>query len=194
MTKRELIDQILHDNPTAEPGFLAQFSDEQLREYLTQLKSLRRSRLRGDASRFDRYFHSCPSVATPSAGWRTDDMPPAAPSSGAGRESLDLSTRSAARTAAPPPTAGPAKPAGSAARIAPPIQELDLDAPLPADAEALERMQLSSGERTALAAPTDQACPTDEPPAEQAKHSEPDTPTGQPPFPDTATEEQTWLF
>lgn len=194
MTKRELIDQILHDNPTAEPGFLAQFSDEQLREYLRQLKSLRQPRLRGDASRFDRYFHNCPSVATPSAGWRTDDTPAAAPRSGAGRESLDLSTRSAARIAAAPPPAAPAKPAGPAASVAPPIQELDFDAPLPPDAESLETMQLLPGERTALAAPTDQASDTEEPPAEQAKHSEPDPPTGQPPFPDTATEEQTWLF
>ena len=38
MTKRELIDQITHLNPTATPDFLAAFDDEQLFEYLLHLK------------------------------------------------------------------------------------------------------------------------------------------------------------
>ena len=38
MTKRELIDEITHLNPTAPPGFLAEFGDADLGEYLRHLK------------------------------------------------------------------------------------------------------------------------------------------------------------
>jgi len=38
MTKRELIDQITHLNPTAAPSFLAAFDDADLAEYLRHLK------------------------------------------------------------------------------------------------------------------------------------------------------------
>jgi hypothetical protein len=40
MTKRELIDEITHLNPTARPDFLAEFGDEDLAEYLEHLKWL----------------------------------------------------------------------------------------------------------------------------------------------------------
>ena len=38
MTKRELIDEIIHRNPTAGPGFLAKFEDSELAEYLQHLQ------------------------------------------------------------------------------------------------------------------------------------------------------------
>lgn len=38
MTKRELIDEITHLNPTATPGFLAGFEVPDLAEYLEHLK------------------------------------------------------------------------------------------------------------------------------------------------------------
>ena len=38
MTKGELIDEIIHLNPTASPDFLAAFDDEDLFEYLHHLK------------------------------------------------------------------------------------------------------------------------------------------------------------
>ncbi len=42
MTKRELIDQIMSLNKSAEPDFLAEFDERELREYLRQLKQLQR--------------------------------------------------------------------------------------------------------------------------------------------------------
>ena len=38
MTKRELIDEITHLNPTATPAFLAPFEDGDLAEYLEHLR------------------------------------------------------------------------------------------------------------------------------------------------------------
>jgi len=38
MTKRDLIDRIIHLNPTAEPAFLARFDDADLAEYLEHLR------------------------------------------------------------------------------------------------------------------------------------------------------------
>lgn len=38
MTKRELIDEIIHRNPTAGPAFLAGFDDSDLAEYLKHLQ------------------------------------------------------------------------------------------------------------------------------------------------------------
>ena len=40
MTKRETIDRIVAHNPSAKPEFLAQFTSNQLRDYLRQLESL----------------------------------------------------------------------------------------------------------------------------------------------------------
>lgn len=192
MTKRELIDQILNENQTAEPAFLAQFSDEQLREYLTHLEWLKQPRLRGDASRFDRYFRNCPSAAAPSGRWRTArDVP-----QGAWDETLDLSSPPAPQPlAAPqaPPAPAPAEPAMGAAML-PAIQELDVEAPLPADAETLEAMQLSPQERTDLAPPAEDNTDANEPPSPQDEQPSPDPQASQSPFADTATDEQTWLF
>lgn len=56
MTKRELIDEILVRNRTARPSFLARFPDEELQQYLQHLEVLRKPRLTGDASRYEKYF------------------------------------------------------------------------------------------------------------------------------------------
>ena len=45
MNKRQLIDEIVSFNPTAEPGFLARFEDGDLRLYLQHLREARRPRL-----------------------------------------------------------------------------------------------------------------------------------------------------
>lgn len=67
MTKRELIDEIVTINRTAEPAFLAHFEDSELNEYLNHLRVLRQPRLTGNSRRYDRFFENCPkiSVQTP---------------------------------------------------------------------------------------------------------------------------------
>ena len=42
MTKRELIDRIRRLNPTARPDFLADFSEDDLQDYLHQLLEIER--------------------------------------------------------------------------------------------------------------------------------------------------------
>jgi hypothetical protein len=54
MTKRQLIDEILSLNRTAQPGFLAQFSEIQLREYLGALRR---------AARREQYVYQSAAVA-----------------------------------------------------------------------------------------------------------------------------------
>ncbi len=44
MTKREVIEQIMRLNRSARAEFLAKFSEEELRDYLRQLKELSRER------------------------------------------------------------------------------------------------------------------------------------------------------
>ena len=56
MTKRELIDEILVRNRTAQPDFLAHFEDADLQQYLRHLDVLRTPRLTGDSSRYEKYF------------------------------------------------------------------------------------------------------------------------------------------
>ncbi len=72
MTKREMIDEILSINLSAEPQFLARFADGQLFEYLTHLRVLSTPRLIGNAERYEKYFHSLPAVAGPRPRWRCD--------------------------------------------------------------------------------------------------------------------------
>jgi len=64
MTKRQLIDEILVVNPSAEPAFLADFDDGELEEYLQRLLLLGAPRITGDAHKYDRYFDKCPAVST----------------------------------------------------------------------------------------------------------------------------------
>lgn len=64
MTKRELIDEIVVANPTAQPEFLAGFDDTELNEYLLHLRVLKTPRLTGNASRFDKYFRNVPAVGS----------------------------------------------------------------------------------------------------------------------------------
>jgi hypothetical protein len=56
MTKRQLIDEIVTANRTAEPSFLAQFDDADLREYLRHLRWARQPRLTGNVHRYEKYF------------------------------------------------------------------------------------------------------------------------------------------
>jgi len=72
MTKRELIDEILTINHTAEPAFLARFEDAELGKYLSHLHVLDSPRLSGDASRYDRYFRNCPKIPATRPQWRTE--------------------------------------------------------------------------------------------------------------------------
>ena len=60
MTKRQVIDEIVSRNRTAIPGFLAQFGDEDLQQYLDRLRDVQTPPPVLDASRFDRYFEGCP--------------------------------------------------------------------------------------------------------------------------------------
>lgn len=57
MTKRQLIDEILERNSTADAGFLARFDDSELDDYLTNLRRLQTPRLTGDAGRYEKYFN-----------------------------------------------------------------------------------------------------------------------------------------
>ncbi len=63
MTKRQMIDEILAINTTAEPAFLARFGDTDLDEYLEHLRLIQMPRLSGDSSRYARYFENCPKIA-----------------------------------------------------------------------------------------------------------------------------------
>ena len=192
MTKRELIDQILNENQTAEPAFLAQFSDEQLHEYLTHLKWLKEPRLKGNPSRFDRYFRSRPVVASPPGRWRSvSDVPVASRV-----ESLDLSSRPSPPAAAPPRQMAPAPPVPEITHstLLPPVREVDFQTALPADTEALEAMQLSPQERTELTTPVDDGIDSDDPPTEQGGQFEPNPPAAPAPLAEAAPDDQTWLF
>ncbi|MGA2265596.1 MAG: hypothetical protein ABSH10_04095 [Phycisphaerae bacterium] len=146
MTKRELIDQILTENHTAEPAFLAQFSDEQLRDYLLHLKQAKQPRPPGTPSRYDRYFHNCPAVTTAAAPsrWKTEGgslqpVPKAAPELSAASDSPPVATQG----------------------ILP--SYVDGDAVLPQETDALEAMQLTPQERSGLHAPIDDPADPDEP-------------------------------
>ena len=56
MTKRQVIDEILAMNPSAQPEFLARFADDDLGQYLAHLQEAHRPRLTGDAGRYEKYF------------------------------------------------------------------------------------------------------------------------------------------
>jgi hypothetical protein len=71
MTKRQLIDEIVAMNQTAEPSFLARFDDAELSEYLTHLNRSRMPRLTGDARKYEKYFLNCPTIGSESPAKRT---------------------------------------------------------------------------------------------------------------------------
>lgn len=73
MTKRQLIDEILERNTTADPGFLARFDDTELGDYLGHLRHVERPRLTGDARRYEKYFRVEVSQAP------TEPAPPLSP-------------------------------------------------------------------------------------------------------------------
>lgn len=57
MTKRQMIDEIMELNRTAQPEFLAAFDDEELNEYLSHLHWLKSPvQMTGDTSQYDKYF------------------------------------------------------------------------------------------------------------------------------------------
>lgn len=58
MTKRQLIDEIISINRTAQPSFLARFNEIDLDEYLRHLIGAKTSRLSGDYSRYRKYFQT----------------------------------------------------------------------------------------------------------------------------------------
>jgi hypothetical protein len=60
MTKREMIDEIMKINHSAEPGFLADFNEPDLEAYLDHLHILQTPRMRFGVNphRYDRYFVS----------------------------------------------------------------------------------------------------------------------------------------
>jgi hypothetical protein len=72
MTKREMIDEILAINLSAEPQFLARFADEQIFEYLTHLRVLSTPRLTGNADRYEKYFRNFPKSAGTRPQWRAE--------------------------------------------------------------------------------------------------------------------------
>ncbi len=53
MNKRQLIEDIRKHNITAQPGFLAQFDEDSLRQYLEHLEEARRKRIRFNPSQRD---------------------------------------------------------------------------------------------------------------------------------------------
>jgi len=56
MTKRQVINSIIEENPTAAPEFLAQFDQQDLLDYLQHLRWLGVPRLSGSTQNYDRYF------------------------------------------------------------------------------------------------------------------------------------------
>jgi hypothetical protein len=53
MNKRQLIEEIRKHNITAQPGFLAQFDEDALRQYLEHLEEARKKRARFNTSQRD---------------------------------------------------------------------------------------------------------------------------------------------
>ena len=63
MTKRQLIDEIVTLNQTAEPAFLAKFDPGELDKYLRHLRLARTPRMRRGMGRYRKYFDNCPQIA-----------------------------------------------------------------------------------------------------------------------------------
>ena len=74
MTKRQLIDEIISINRTAQPSFLARFNEIDLDEYLRHLIGAKTSRLSGDYTRYRKYFQADGTASTMS----TDRCEPSA--------------------------------------------------------------------------------------------------------------------
>ena len=63
MTKRQIIDEIIVMNQTAEPAFLAKFDDAELNDYLRHLRLARRPRLTGNTAPYEKYFADAPKAS-----------------------------------------------------------------------------------------------------------------------------------
>ncbi|MFW6132552.1 MAG: hypothetical protein ACOC8F_01550 [Planctomycetota bacterium] len=117
MNKRELIDAITGINRSAQPAFLALFSDEELGEYLAHLRRVDAPRLTGDAARYERYFRkprtAAERTAAPDRASASRPLATVASRDGDGRQIASATARATASAApfadAPAPaSAGPA--------------------------------------------------------------------------------------
>ena len=63
MTKRQLIDEIMHINRSARPEFLAHFDDADLGDYLEHMRKAMAPRVSIPKSRLEQYFNNVPAVA-----------------------------------------------------------------------------------------------------------------------------------
>ena len=77
MTKRQLIDEIITRNRSAQPSFLARFDAQDLQDYLDHLCVTTQPRLGGDPHRYDKYFQVAPIAAAPSMAPQQDAEAPA---------------------------------------------------------------------------------------------------------------------
>lgn len=93
MTKRQLIDEIVTINHSAEPGFLAKFDDCELDDYLRHLHLARTPRLSAEPNRYDRYFENCPTIAVhPDATCQPEEID-IAPDQAPGDQPTDVDDR-----------------------------------------------------------------------------------------------------
>lgn len=102
MTKRQLIDEIVSINQSAQPGFLARFGDGELNEYLRHLHLTRTPRLSGDRRRYEKYFPGASAAEAPAA--------PEAPQDSAGLTSEEKRTLFAVPEPADQTEPAPAEP------------------------------------------------------------------------------------
>ena len=84
MTKRQVIDEIVLLNRSADPGFLAQFEDDDLSEYLQRLLIVGPLRPEGDVHLYDQSLQNCQAtdadaVARPSEEADDAEVAPAEP-------------------------------------------------------------------------------------------------------------------
>jgi len=192
MTKRQLIDEIVILNQTAEPGFLARFDDGQLDEYLRHLRRARTPRLSGDPHRYDRYFRSCPPV--PAAR-------PARPADAAQTAVAVVETAESEAEPAEEPFAYEAEAAADDAAASPPLvheappaPDAEEDDPNPLDLQVSENAYFSESVETSR---EEADAPAGDQPEEEPEEAAP-TAEERPAAAQTAVEEdadrETWLF
>ncbi|MCY2929769.1 MAG: hypothetical protein NTV86_09810 [Planctomycetota bacterium] len=102
MTKRQIIDEIIEINSTAQAGFLASFGEDDLMTYLARLQLLAQPRLTGDVSRYSKYFNKAAApvaarAATVAKWHRVETLPVARPVA----QDLGLAAQDAGPEAAP---------------------------------------------------------------------------------------------
>ncbi|MFB3892311.1 MAG: hypothetical protein ACE15C_09850 [Phycisphaerae bacterium] len=213
MTKRQLIDEIITINRTAQPGFLARFEESDLDEYLRHLLHARTNRLSGDSSRFQKYFRSQGRAEGPKKP-RTVPTLPAEPTVRPTPVVQSPTTQSptpqepAPIAAAPAPTSAPAEVTAVAASPADPTPAPEHDeAPAPVPAVWDETGQADyddAGDVQETAVDCDSELPVDSQdgtaqPAENADSQEPvmagaAKDAAQPPSSSARKDDRKWLF